>query len=95
MVAVEIEERREQGLPLVRLASGIEPEWLLDLFPDRLRSRASLEWNRSAERVEASNALLYDNLVIEESRGQRPDPEAGRAVPVRARDGSGDRPIRR
>ncbi len=76
MVAVEIEERREQGLPLVRLASAIEPEWLLDLFPERLRSRAALEWNRAAERVEAANALLYDSLVIEESRGQRPDPIA-------------------
>src|SRR6266851_350905 len=46
LVAVDIEERREQGLPLVRLASAIEPEWLLDLFPEYLKERATLEWNR-------------------------------------------------
>ena len=69
LVAVDIEERSERGLPLVRLASGIEPEWLLDLYPDRVRERSSLEWNRAAERVEKSSALLYDELVIEESRG--------------------------
>ena len=68
LVAVDIEERSERGLPLVRLASGIEPEWLLDLYPDRVRERSSLEWNRAAERVEKSSALLYDELVIEESR---------------------------
>ncbi len=75
LVAVDIEERREQGQPLVRLASAIEPEWLLDLFPDRLKERATLEWNRTAERAEATQALLYDNLVLEESRGSAPDPE--------------------
>ena len=68
LVAVDIEERSERGLPLVRLASGIEPEWLLDLYPDRVRERSSLEWNRAAERVEKVSALLYDELVIEESR---------------------------
>ena len=75
MIAADIEERRDQGQPLVRLASAIEPEWLLDLFPDRLRERSTLEWNRSAERVEAAQALLYDNLLLEESRAHSPDPE--------------------
>jgi ATP-dependent helicase HrpB len=75
LVAVDIEERREQGLPLVRLASAIEPEWLLDLYPDHLKERATLEWNRSAERVEATEALVYGALVLEESRGATPDPE--------------------
>jgi ATP-dependent helicase HrpB len=75
MIAVDIEERREQGLPLVRLASAIEPEWLLDLFPGHMQERSTLEWNRTAERVEAANTLLYDNLVLEESRGHSPDPE--------------------
>ncbi len=75
MVAVDIEERRDRGLPLVRLASAIEPEWLLDLFPERITERAGVEWNRQAERVEAVSALLYDILVIEESRSGAVDPE--------------------
>ena len=74
LLAVDVEERRGQGR-LVRLASAVEPEWLLDLFPDYLKERATLEWNRVAERVEAAQALLYGSLVIEESRGRVPDPE--------------------
>ncbi len=75
LVAVDIEERREQGLPLVRLASAIEPEWLLDLYAGQLQERETLEWNRTAERVECAKALLYDSLVLEENRGAAPDPE--------------------
>jgi ATP-dependent helicase HrpB len=64
LVAIDIEERPEHGLPLVRLAAPIEPEWLLE----RAVERISLEWNRAAERVEQVTALVYDQLVIEESR---------------------------
>ena len=64
LVAVDIEERREHGVPLVRLAAPIEPEWLLE----RAAERISLEWNRAAERVEQVTALVYDQLVIEETR---------------------------
>ena len=80
LVAVDVEERRERGLPLVRLASAIRPEWLLDLFPERVREKSAVEWNRKAERVEASSALLFEGLTIEESRGAAPDPEAARSL---------------
>ena len=76
LVAIDAEERSERGLPLVRLASAIEPEWLLDMFPERMRERETLEWNRTAERVEASSALLYGELAIEESRHPPCDAEA-------------------
>ncbi|HEX8984028.1 MAG TPA: ATP-dependent helicase C-terminal domain-containing protein, partial [Bryobacteraceae bacterium] len=69
LVAIDVEERSERGLPLVRLASAIEPEWLLELFPERIHERRTLEWNRAAERVEAASSLVFDQLVIEESRG--------------------------
>ena len=85
LVAIDVEERSDQDLPLVRLASAIEPEWLLELFPERIHERRSLEWNRAAERAEAASALVYDELVIEESRGApRPEDEAGRLVAERA-----------
>jgi ATP-dependent helicase HrpB len=79
LVAVEIEDRKDQKLPLVRLARPIEPAWLLDLFPERIAERTEIQWNRAAGRVESWSALLYDNLVIEESRGM-PDPEAAAAM---------------
>ena len=78
LVAVEAEDRKDQKAPLVRLASAIEPEWLLDLFPDRLRETAQLEWNRAAERVEAVSSLMFDQIAIE-TRRTVPDPEAAGA----------------
>jgi len=69
LIAIDVEERRGSGAPLVRLAAPIEPEWLLE----RATERTVLEWNRTAERVEQVSALLYDQLVLEETRGPAPD----------------------
>jgi ATP-dependent helicase HrpB len=76
MVAVDAEDRKDKPLPLIRMAARIEPEWLIELFPDYVREKSGVEWNRLTERVEAVSALLYDELVIQESRGALPDPEA-------------------
>jgi len=85
LVAVDVEERPDRGRPLVRLASAVEPQWLLDLFPERVKEKRALEWNRSAERVEAVNALAYDELVIEESRSGAVELEAaGRLLAEKA-----------
>ncbi len=80
MVVLDAEDRSEQAMPIVRMTSRIEPEWLLDLFPEHLREDTTLEWNRTGERVEAVNTLRYDELVIEESRNTRPDAEATAAL---------------
>jgi ATP-dependent helicase HrpB len=76
LIAIDVEERRERGLPLVRLASPIEPEWLLD----RATERTTLEWNRAAERVEQVSALVYDQLTIEETREPAPPSEESASV---------------
>jgi ATP-dependent helicase HrpB len=76
MVAVDAEDRKDKPLPLIRMTARIEPEWLIELFPDRVREQSGVEWNRQTERVEAVSALLYDELVIQESRGAMPDAEA-------------------
>ena len=80
MVVVDAEDRSDKPLPVGRVTSRIEPEWLLDLFPERVREVAGVEWNRGAERVEGFSSLRYDDLVIEESRHGRPDPEAAAAL---------------
>jgi ATP-dependent helicase HrpB len=79
LVAVEAEDRADQKLPLVRLASAIEPAWLLDLFPHEVTAETRVEWNRAAERVEGSSALKFGAIAIEESRGV-PDREAAAAL---------------
>jgi ATP-dependent helicase HrpB len=76
MVAVDAEDRKDKPLPLIRMTARIEPEWLIELFPDHVREKSGVEWNRLGERVEAVSALLYDELVIQESRGAAPDAEA-------------------
>ena len=70
LVAVDVEERRERGRSgvVLRLASAIEPEWLLDLFPDDLRDQTELFWEASRGRVEVKSCLRYDALVLEEAR---------------------------
>jgi len=69
LVAVEAEDRREQKSPLVRIASAIEPDWLLDLYPDRVRETSEVLWNRTDQRVESVSALRFDEIAIQESRG--------------------------
>jgi len=66
------------------MTARIEPEWLLDLFPDRVEERSNVMWNRATERVEKVSALLYDKLVIEESRGVASEAEASDLLARRA-----------
>lgn len=71
LVAVDAEERRDASANItrvVRLASAIEPEWLIDLFADSLREIVEATWNAQAERVEVAERMLYDQLVIDERR---------------------------
>ncbi len=75
-VAIDIEDRSELPLPLIRLACEIQPDWLLELFPSRVVARSGVEWNRQAQRVEAISALDYDKLTVDENRGGVPDPAA-------------------
>jgi ATP-dependent helicase HrpB len=55
------------------MTARIEPEWLIDVFPEVVRERSTLVWNHKAERVDAVSALLYDELVLQESTGAAPD----------------------
>ena len=84
LVVLDAEDRTEHALPLVRMTARIEPEWLLDVFSERVRDSATVVWNRAAERVEQVNALLYDRLTLEESRGKAPMEEAAALLAQKA-----------
>jgi ATP-dependent helicase HrpB len=91
LVAVEAEERPQPSTRgpsvSVRLASRIEPEWLLDLFPESLKDETEVVWNSEAERAEVTSRLVYDGLVVEESRPRRGGgPEATRVLAAAAED---------
>ncbi|NMO21419.1 ATP-dependent helicase HrpB [Pyxidicoccus fallax] len=83
MVAVDAEERPGRGA-IVRLASAVEPEWLLDLYPDALEEVDTLQWNAEARRVERLTRLSYGNLVLEETRTPAPPSEETARVLVEA-----------
>ncbi len=73
LIALDAEDRKDKPMPVVRMASRIEPDWLLDLFPDHVREGTRLLWNAKAERVEAVTELRYDDLLVQEWRDARPD----------------------
>jgi ATP-dependent helicase HrpB len=84
MLALDAEDRQENPLPLIRMSARIEPEWLLDLFPDHVEESSTVAWNRITERVEKVSALFYDKLVIEETRGIAPETEAADLLAAKA-----------
>jgi ATP-dependent helicase HrpB len=70
LVAVEAEERNDgKGRKIqVRIASGIDENWLLDLFPDAISEQTEAIWNDKSERVEWTERLVYRQLVLDEIR---------------------------
>lgn len=74
MVAVDAEVQR--GRAIVRVASEIEPEWLIDLFEDRIRESADLSFDEAKGAVTGGSRMLYDALAIAESPGFDPDDPA-------------------
>jgi ATP-dependent helicase HrpB len=84
LVAVEAEDRRDRKAPLIRIASSIEPEWLVDLFPERVTEVATVEWNRSAERVESVSALMFGQIAIEQTRREPDAAAAGELLAQKA-----------
>jgi ATP-dependent helicase HrpB len=87
VVALDAEERRARAGArpgasgaVIRAASAVTQEMLLDLFPAALHYEEDVRWNAAAERVDAFERLLYEDLVLEESRAGRLDPERAAAV---------------
>lgn len=73
-VALDVEDRREAAAPIVRLACAIQPEWLIDLYPDRIREVEAVRWNRAAERVDGISSMLYEQIALAENTNAVPDP---------------------
>jgi ATP-dependent helicase HrpB len=71
LVAIDAEERKDANQArsrVVRVASRIEPEWLIDLFAGQLRETTEAKWNAQSERVEVVERMMYDQLAISENR---------------------------
>jgi ATP-dependent helicase HrpB len=96
-VAVDVEERTEgrHSKTRVRVASAIEPDWLLELFTDAIRDTTEILWNEAAERVEVARRLSYEGLVIEETRSTKGDAEGASKILAEAARAKGWRSFAR
>jgi ATP-dependent helicase HrpB len=95
VVAVDVEERSEalpgglrSGRTLVRLASAIEADWLLELFTDAITDSTEVTWDAVAERAVRVRRLAYEGLALEETRSPLSpgDPEAARVLEEAVRE---------
>jgi ATP-dependent helicase HrpB len=66
LVVLDASEQRARAV--AHLLSAIEPEWLLELFPERVLDRTELRFDPRSERIEAAHTLRYDGLLLDESR---------------------------
>ena len=85
LVAVEVEERparkgEDHAAPVVRSASAVEPEWLLEMFEERMTETEDVRFEPKAQRVESSRRLLYERLVLHETRAPARGAEAERVL---------------
>ncbi|HLT39153.1 MAG TPA: ATP-dependent helicase HrpB [Enhygromyxa sp.] len=66
VIALRSEERREgtRRRAVVRSACAIDPEWLIDLFPDAVVDDEQLRFDPVRERVIGESALRYGKLAI-------------------------------
>jgi ATP-dependent helicase HrpB len=88
VVALRSEERREgtRRRAIVRSACAIDPEWLVDLFPEAITDEERIEFDAERERVRGESALRYGKLVIESSAmAKLPEDRAGEVLLAAAR----------
>jgi ATP-dependent helicase HrpB len=88
MVVVDAREAKGKSREVVAyMASGIEPEWLLDLFPERVRDQTSLSFDKKTERVNALQVLSYEGMTLDSAaHSDVTGPEVSDALAAAARD---------
>jgi ATP-dependent helicase HrpB len=75
MVAVDVAKREggtRTGGVEIRLAANIEPEWLLDLYPDRITDVDRRAFNPDTGWVERTTGLAYGALMLEQTTEPAP-----------------------
>jgi ATP-dependent helicase HrpB len=89
MVALDAEERggsTRDGPPfragvVVRIASAIEPDWLLDLHPQEVEERREVAWDPRTERAQTRESLVWQGLELTASEpSEIASPEASRVL---------------
>jgi ATP-dependent helicase HrpB len=89
LVAAEVREIEGKDREVVlSLATAIELDWLLELFPSAVRETVEVTWHRIEQRVVAECHLRYHDLSLDVRRLPNP-PEAPAAALLAAEVGRG------
>ena len=79
-IALAIEERRSSSPgtsePRILSAAAIDPEWLIDLYPDSIEEREELRFDGERGRVIGRSELRYGGLVLDASELRKLPPAA-------------------
>jgi ATP-dependent helicase HrpB len=85
LAVLAADERRDDrgSQARVRLASGVEPEWLLDLQSERVEATTEVAWDARTGRAVEVDRLAYDGLTLDETtRPASPSAAATRLLRV-------------
>ena len=77
---VGVDAELDRGKVVVRLASAIEPEWLIDLAPELIVEEDVVTWDGGAERVLSRSRMTWGGLVLSESEGNGGSEAASEAL---------------
>ena len=91
MVAVDAEDVPRKTGVVVRLASAIEPDWLIDLFPGAVKETHAVEWDAQRSRVRAVERLEFGGLTLHENESDSAAPEDAAKVLATAALAAGPR----
>lgn len=81
LIAVVDAREGERRVARIAVSSAVDPVWLLEFFPERLRAEDAVVFDEASERVVARSTLRFDDLVIEETvRSDPRGPDADRAL---------------
>lgn len=64
----------------IRLASALEPEWLLEAFPDRIGEQEAFEFNEARGRVERISGLWFGEACLDATRRMAEPGDEGAAA---------------
>jgi ATP-dependent helicase HrpB len=68
------DERNPAKEAVVRMASGMRPEWLEELFPQAVRREKQVRFDEQRGRVVAANVVWYHDLVLRSDPNARVEP---------------------
>ena len=69
---------------VVDWASAVEKEWIVSLFPQRVRKQVWTAWDDDGNQALSYSALCFDDLPLEEANARKPSPEDAEPLMIAA-----------